>query len=684
MDSEGTITVDEAEVGYIEMQDAPTVIQVEKVDPQNNAVVGAVLAAYLEDDIDDPESDYGNPKEGATPVASWTTGNSSYTLRGKLAVGKTYVIVETVAPKGYAKAKNVKITVENTIDTQTVTMVDPPVLNVKVTKTWDDEENLGGLRPSSVTVHLYADGNPVPDGTDANAQKNVDGDIIDGVIQLKEGNDWTYQWINLPKYRTEGDEQVEIVYSVEEDTVKEYTTEITGKSKDEGHYEFEITNQCRSRTSVTVTKVWDDANNQDGLRPEELTVTLWSQTESETAKTQEESVTLNGENSWTAQWTDLPAYRGGKAITYTVTENAVEGYNNGQAAVATGSQETGFTFTNKHEPELITLSGTKTWNDKGNQDGVRPESITVYLYADGTLKDTKVVSGGSTAETWSYEWTDLPKYDNGKEITYTVTEKAISDYTTQISGWDITNTHTPGKTSVTVTKTWEDEEDQDGLRPEAVTIRLMDSTDADAPKLVDTIQLTAEDNWTYTWTNLDEKKLEGTPIQYTVEEEAVAGYRSETGGDAQTGYVITNIHKPETLNLTVSKVWKDDNNKHGVRPVSITIRLLADGSEVSQKILTEKSGWEATFSDLPKYSDGKEIKYTISEDAVQHYTSKIDGNVVTNTLDKTSLPRPGTHEEPSVKTGDETPIMPFAVAMIFSASVLAGAAVSYRRRKYSR
>ena len=1090
VDSEGTITVDEAEVGYIEMQDAPTVIQVEKVDPQNNAVVGAVLAAYLEDDIDDPESDYGNPKEGATPVASWTTGNSSYTLRGKLAVGKTYVIVETVAPKGYAKAKNVKITVENTIDTQTVTMVDPPVLNVKVTKTWDDEENLGGLRPSSVTVHLYADGNPVPDGTDANAQKNVDGDIIDGVIQLKEGNDWTYQWINLPKYRTEGDEQVEIVYSVEEDTVKEYTTEITGKSKDEGHYEFEITNQCRSRTSVTVTKVWDDANNQDGLRPEELTVTLWSQTESETAKTQEESVTLNGENSWTAQWTDLPAYRGGKAITYTVTENAVEGYNNGQAAVATGSQETGFTFTNKHEPELITLSGTKTWNDKGNQDGVRPESITVYLYADGTLKDTKVVSGGSTAETWSYEWTDLPKYDNGKEITYTVTEKAISDYTTQISGWDITNTHTPGKTSVTVTKTWEDEEDQDGLRPEAVTIRLMDSTDADAPKLVDTIQLTAEDNWTYTWTNLDEKKLEGTPIQYTVEEEAVAGYRSETGGDAQNGYVITNthevekieisgtktwedendqdgirpdkillklyadgsyvededrvvtgtgkewtyswsgldkyrpgtkqkeeivysvkeytvtgediegyeatfgefkekrlditnshtpeetsiavtkvwddannqdglrpeeltvtlwsqtesetaktqeesvtlngenswtaqwtdlpayrggkaitytvtenavegynngqaavatgsqetgftftnkhepelitlsgtktwndkgnqdgvrpesitvylyadgtlkdtkvvsggstaetwsyewtdlpkydngkeitytvtekaisdyttqisgwditnthtpgktsvtvtktwedeedqdglrpeavtirlmdstdadapklvdtiqltaednwtytwtnldekklegtpiqytveeeavagyrsetggdaqngyvitnIHKPETLNLTVSKVWKDDNNKHGVRPVSITIRLLADGSEVSQKILTEKSGWEATFSDLPKYSDGKEIKYTISEDAVQHYTSKIDGNVVTNTLDKTSLPRPGTPEEPSVKTGDETPIMPFAVAMIFSASVLAGAAVSYRRRKYSR
>ena len=72
-----------------------------------------------------------------------------------------------------------------------------------------------------MTVHLYADGNPVPDGTDANAQKNVDGDIIDGVIQLKEGNDWTYQWINLPKYRTEGDEQVEIVYSVEEDTVKE-------------------------------------------------------------------------------------------------------------------------------------------------------------------------------------------------------------------------------------------------------------------------------------------------------------------------------------------------------------------------------------------------------------------------------------------------------------------------------
>ena len=151
--------------------------------------------------------------------------------------------------------------------------------------------------------------------------------------------------------------------------------------------------------------------------------------------------------------------------------------------------------------------------------------------------------------------------------------------------------------------------------------------------------------------------------------------------------------------LTVENLTKSygdkllfDNISFGINAGQKTALIARNGYGKSTllNILTGKTlqdSGKVTFSEITYTLDdvaNSPIKYTISEDAVQHYTSKIDGNVVTNTLDKTSLPRPGTPEEPSVKTGDETPIMPFAVAMIFSASVLAGAAVSYRRRKYSR
>ena len=37
-----------------------------------------------------------------------------------------------------------------------------------------------------------------------------------------------------------------------------------------------------------------------------------------------------------------------------------------------------------HIPATIDISGSKTWNDNNNQDGKRPGSITIRLYADGT------------------------------------------------------------------------------------------------------------------------------------------------------------------------------------------------------------------------------------------------------------------------------------------------------------
>ena len=99
-------------------------------------------------------------------------------------------------------------------------------------------------------------------------------------------------------------------------------------------------------------------------------------------------------------------------------------------------------------------------------------------------------------------------------------------------------------------------------------------------------------------------------------------------------YVMDNVYE----DITVKKVWSGGQSP---RP-AVTIRLLADGEEVGQVVLTD--GKTAHTFNLPKYSSetGKEIKYTIIEDPVADYTSSIDGFTVTNTYNGEEEP-----EEPS-------------------------------------
>ena len=124
-------------------------------------------------------------------------------------------------------------------------------------------------------------------------------------------------------------------------------------------------------------------------------------------------------------------------------------------------------------------------------------------------------------------------------------------------------------------------------------------------------------------------------IVYTVEEDAVAGYQPSITGDATAGFTITNTHAPETITVAGSKTWDDADNRSGVRPEEITIRLLANGEEVAGKArtVTATDGWAWRFTDLPKYENGQEITYAIVEDAVPGYTATVDGFDVTNTKD---------------------------------------------------
>ncbi len=216
----------------------------------------------------------------------------------------------------------------------------------------------------------------------------------------------------------------------------------------------------------------------------------------------------------------------------------VPGYTTEVGAVDKGN----VTITNTHTPLTTDVAGTKTWDDNDNQDGVRPESITVNLLADGTKVDSVKVSADTD---WKYEFTNLPKFEVGsvgKEVEYTVSEDAVIDYTTVIKGFDITNTHTPGKTSLTVTKAWNDSNNQDGIRPNSIEVQLY----ADGKAVGNPVKLNDGNKWTTIFTNLDEK-VDGKEVAYSVKEVTeVKGYTATVVDNGKGHVTITNTHTPKS------------------------------------------------------------------------------------------------------------------------------------------
>ncbi|VTY21544.1 Collagen adhesin [Streptococcus parasanguinis] len=210
------------------------------------------------------------------------------------------------------------------------------------------------------------------------------------------------------------------------------------------------------------------------------------------------------------------------------------------------------------------------------------------------------------------------------------------------------------KTSVAGQKTWNDNDNQDGKRPSKITVNLLANGVKVASKEVKTDK---DGNWLYQFDNLDLVDDAGHAIAYSVSEEPVEGYETTIEGTN-----ITNTRTPEVTEVTVKKVWDDKENKDGLRPEKITVRLLADGQEVAVKEITATDNWQASFTDLPVYKEGKKITYTITEDPVAGYTSNIDGFMVINrhrppTPPSTTTPPPST-TTPSTTPSTTTPSKP--------------------------
>lgn len=189
---------------------------------------------------------------------------------------------------------------------------------------------------------------------------------------------------------------------------------------------FEFTNRTDVR-NIAVRKVWSDGGDQDGIRPDEVIVTLMRRGDSLFSET----IALSSTNSWTHTWENLDIKEpyGGEIYEYYVTEEAVDGYT----AAYTGDMNSGFVVTNSHEPVLTEIDVMKIWNDNNDAAGYRPDAIS-YTVTGRTPDDTIVVtrSSGDVVSPWNYLFTALPVYHMGQTIVYTLTESSIPGYAPEI------------------------------------------------------------------------------------------------------------------------------------------------------------------------------------------------------------------------------------------------------------
>lgn len=552
------------------------------------------------------------------PGSTTDNGNTVYKVFER--VSGDYIIESTLA----ASAGGGDFTITNT-----------PSITLSVDKIW-----LGLDAQTSVTVEL---------------RRTVDGGKPELVkeVTLNEGNHWQHTFDPVPVYDGDGKKYQ---YTVAE-------TEINGNPAEEfecgvaygGNAEsgFHIYNYKVG--ALYVVKDWADDALPEG-RPDDLTLKLYRTTDPALDEEKWDLVEIKYEwkqsnvnkDRWIAVFNDLAMVdANGNPYTYRVEEVCPYGYEQKREEIL--DKETGeligFYFKNTLS-ERISIPVRKVWVDNNDHFGWRPDSITVELYANGKRTGKTLTLGPNalqnlwnfvtgSANGWSGTFTGIPKYDqNGALIEYSVVETPVPDHYEVSYGQDaegtfvITNS-AGGDLIVSKRVTGEGE---DGSAQFHFTVQVSDDTLSgtfgDMTFTNGTASVTLRDG--------EQAAARGLPagLSYTVTEaEADRGpYTTASTGEAGTipaggtaTAEFTNDHR--VISIPVEKVWQDDGDRDGLRPQSITVKLLADGADAGRQLTLDAAcGWKGSFGGLDAYRDGKPVNYTVEEVPVEGYQAEVTGD----------------------------------------------------------
>lgn len=369
---------------------------------------------------------------------------------------------------------------------------------------------------------------------------------------------------------------------------------------------------------VQVKKYWIDDNNSMNTRPVSVTI------KAENKNTHEvKTYVLNKDNNWAMQ-TDI---KRGEEGNYTFSEvcNAANYTRVSEAGGDWDKNTYTLSYTNKYDKGgSVKLVVKKNWDDSNNSDGIRPDSVNIKLYRNGTdMQKDQILSA---ANNWTAEFNDLPKEDDlgekyeyevkedsssvvngnaktGYEIAYEVKESTdkSSDITTITT--NITNTHKPKTVQKTIRKVWDDENDQDKIRPDSVRFNLL----ANGKDVVDTVTLNSENGWK-TRSKVLPKCENGNEIEYTWEEvkEGVVigneqiGYKvSYDDEDDSDTTIATNSHTPGRGSITITKELDPSNLNMDVGDATFTFTLT--GTDVYGKKHTYKKDVKFIKSEVENF-----------------------------------------------------------------------------------
>ena len=380
---------------------------------------------------------------------------------------------------------------------------------------------------------------------------------------------------------------------------------------------------------VQVKKYWIDDNNSMNTRPTTVTIKAEHNTTHEV-----KTYVLNEANNWQAQ-TDI---KRGEEGNYTFSEvcDAANYERVDKEPTGTWDKDTyTVSYTNRYyKGGSVKIVVKKSWDDSNNSDGIRPDSVVVKLYQNG--KDMEKDQVLSAANNWSAEFNDLPKQDDvgedyeyevkeestsvingnvktGYEVAYEVKESTdkSSDITTITT--NITNTHTPKTVQKTIRKTWDDENDQDKIRPDSVRFNLL----ANGKDVGDTVTLNSENGWKARSKVLP-KCENGNEIEYTWEEVK----EGVVTGDEQIGYKVFYDENSDDPDTTVA------TNSHTPGRGSITITKELDPSNLNMDVGDAVFTFSLTGTDVygKKHTYKKDVKFTKNE--VESFTKENPGKMI--------------------------------------------------------
>lgn len=529
----------------------------------------------------------------------------------------TYTLSETNPPAGYTKADDItfsvdingKITVDGKTQTDgTLTMVDKPDTNgIFFSKTAVG----GGAELAGAEFNLTGstfEGKAIDPITWTSGGTPKRFMLEDGVYTLVETKAPTgYEAVKPLKFTVSGS-QVYIDGVLQSDRTIRVEDRI-------------------ATTMVRVRKVWSDSNY--GNRPEKVTFHLLRNAKELTDKRY--TVEVDSSSSWTHTWTDLPRYdENGERYNYTVDEETTQKLKDGSYRVSITKRPyqdgAEYTVLNVREPDAISAKVTKNWNDSSDNDGKRPHKLTFHVW--GTSEQPKDptdltqgyedkteqmivqdVNVSGDQQSWVFE--GLPKLNiYGKPYAYTVTEENVDGYTTSGCAADetgtvgteskgcvfkptdsstdkekdfhVTNTHTPETTTLSVTKQWKDNANSDNGRPASLTVWVLSSI----------------------WNNKANEPLPGWP---TPQNNSMCSDPKDTKAKNPVGVSCAVLTKDNAKNAVTTTEASSDGAKETA------------GSSGSDTTNVASNEWAYAFTNLPKYYKGKEIHYSVTEEAVNGY-----------------------------------------------------------------